>query len=443
MNKLINDLFRPIDATWLAFFRIAFGLLMLFDIVQYFQRGWIQENYIDPIYHFKFYGFNWVQQLPGNGMFIYFFILALLSICIILGYKFRFAIFSFFLGYTYMWLIDITLFVEWNYLISLIAFLLTFSPAGKIYSLDNILSKKENIPSAPLWILFILRFQFAVVYIFGGIHKLNPDWIKGDLVRGWLAYGYSVPFFGKIVSHNEWLIQFLTWLGIGIDLLIVPLLLIRASRPWALAIAILFHLHNAHRFLVDIFPFFMIAGTYLFLDPQLFQNFFKNKNRTNILPAEKTFFNQRKNVIVALIIMYCFFQITIPLRHLFYPGNPNWTEEGVRFSWFLYTRHKYAEIQFTVVDQEDATYVLNKNSILSILTPRQYYYLSTYPHCILQFSHFLNQHLTQQGMKVKKIMANSLVQMNMREPQPIIDPNANLLEFKESLAHKNWINPVY
>lgn len=416
---------------------------MLFDMMQYFERGWIQENYIDPIYHFKFYGFDWVQQIPGYGMVIYFFILALLSICIILGYKFRFAIFAFFLSYTYMWLIDITLFAEWNYLISLIAFLLTFSPAGKIYSLDNILSKKKNIPNVPLWILFILRFQFAVVYIFGGIHKLNPDWMNGDLIRGWLAFGYDTPFFGKFVSYNEGLIQFLTWCGIGIDLLIVPLLLIRASRPWAFAVTVIFHIHNSYRFSVGIFPFLMITGTFLFLDPDFFQNLFKNKNRTNILHIEKAPFNKRNNMIVALIVIYCFLQMMIPLRYLFYPGNPNWTEEGTHFSWFLYTRNKYADIQFVVVDDEDKTYMLNKNLILSILTGRQYYYLTMYPEYILQFAHFLNQHLTQQGIKVKKIMAQSHVRMNMREPQPLIDPNANLLEFKPSLTHKNWINPVY
>jgi hypothetical protein len=50
-------------ASTLAFYRLAFGLMMLFSLIRFASYGWIKKFYIDPEFHFTYYGFGWVKPL--------------------------------------------------------------------------------------------------------------------------------------------------------------------------------------------------------------------------------------------------------------------------------------------------------------------------------------------------------------------------------------------
>ncbi|PWH09998.1 HTTM domain-containing protein, partial [Bacteroidetes bacterium SCGC AAA795-G10] len=52
-------------AATLAFFRVAFGSLMFFSVIRFWSKGWIESLYIKPNFHFKYFGFEWVQDF-GN-----------------------------------------------------------------------------------------------------------------------------------------------------------------------------------------------------------------------------------------------------------------------------------------------------------------------------------------------------------------------------------------
>jgi hypothetical protein len=41
-------LFAPVDIASLVYFRIAFGAIMLWEAVRYFQHGWIPRYWIEP-----------------------------------------------------------------------------------------------------------------------------------------------------------------------------------------------------------------------------------------------------------------------------------------------------------------------------------------------------------------------------------------------------------
>ena len=272
-------LFRSVDIIFLAMFRIAFGLFMLIDVFQYFYKGWIQANYIDPIFHFKFYGLSWIQPWPGSGMVFHFLVLGILAFFILLGIFYRFSIVAFFFAYTYMILIDATVFVEWNYLIALLSFLLIFLPADRYFSVEVFQHKHKEIRTVPAWMLWLLRFQFGIVYFFSGLWKINEDWINGDLIRGWLAYGYEIPFVGTLQGTNQALVLGLSWAAIIFDCTIVGFLLWKRTRLFAFIAAVLFHLHNVWRFEVGIFPFLMLAGTALFFEPDAMRRTVLNVKR--------------------------------------------------------------------------------------------------------------------------------------------------------------------
>jgi vitamin K-dependent gamma-carboxylase len=44
--------------------------------------------------------------------------------------------------------------------------------------------------------------------------------------------------------------------------------------------------------------------------------------------------------------------VTVPFRHLFIPGDANWTEQGHRFAWHMMLRNKSGEVTFLVDDGE-------------------------------------------------------------------------------------------
>ena len=46
------------QSSTLAFFRIGFGLLMCFSIIRFWSKGWIEELYLLPDFHFSYYGFE-------------------------------------------------------------------------------------------------------------------------------------------------------------------------------------------------------------------------------------------------------------------------------------------------------------------------------------------------------------------------------------------------
>ena len=96
----------------------------------------------------------------------------------------------------------------------------------------------------------------------------------------------------------------------------------------------------------------------------------------------------KRIALLSVIALWLTFQILFPLRHLLYPGNVSWTEEGHRFSWQMKLRDKKSEIFFTVVNPQtkQAWEVWPQNVLM-----RHQGSMQTQPDMILQFAHYLEQ----------------------------------------------------
>ena len=75
----------PVDIASLVVFRIAFGAIMLWEVWRHFAFGWIGPTYIEPTFHFTYFGFDWVHPWPGGWMYLHFWILGVLAACIMVG----------------------------------------------------------------------------------------------------------------------------------------------------------------------------------------------------------------------------------------------------------------------------------------------------------------------------------------------------------------------
>ena len=98
-----------------------FGLIMLVECWRFWSNGWIERHYIAPEFFFKYYGFEWVEPWPGDGMYWHFAALALLSLLIRLGVLYRLATVLFFFAFSYVFLLDQARYLNHFYLVVLIA----------------------------------------------------------------------------------------------------------------------------------------------------------------------------------------------------------------------------------------------------------------------------------------------------------------------------------
>jgi vitamin K-dependent gamma-carboxylase len=439
-------LLEPVDIASLVFFRIAFGLLLIIEVWRYFQYGWIKSFYIDPAFHFTYYGFGWVQPWPGRGMYYLFAILGASALCILLGFKYRLAAAIFFLGFTYVFLLDQARYLNHFYLISVISFLMIFVPAHRAFSLDALSSKSPPSKTVPRWALSILRAQLALMYVFAGIAKIGGDWLRGSPMRDLLARHASMPLVGPYLT-DERVVMLFSYGGLLFDLFIVPLLLWPKTRYLALVFAAAFHGMNHFLFDIGIFPWFAMAGTLLFLPPDWPRRFFSRRSKDETPAAASATKRGRKlpvptysRAVLILLVAHFALQVIVPFRHLLYPGDVNWTDEGQRFSWRMMLRAKQGNGRFVASDR-----VTGQQRMIN---PRQYLsreQMATMwiqPDMILQFAHFAADQLRREGWQVIDIRASVAASLNGRRAQLLTDPQVNLDAEKRTLLHAKWIMPL-
>ena len=92
MNKF---LFKNIDGSALIVFRILFGFLVACESFGAIFTGWVKNVLIEPEFTFSFIDFEWLQPLPGNGMYFYFALMGLAGIVIMLGFRYKINIITF------------------------------------------------------------------------------------------------------------------------------------------------------------------------------------------------------------------------------------------------------------------------------------------------------------------------------------------------------------
>ena len=465
-QRLCSRLFDPVDNSFLIFFRVVFGGIMLWEVYRYFTHGWISRYYIEPTVYFTYYGFGWVKPWPGRGMYIHFVVLGVLASCILVGFFYRIAATLFFFGFTYVFLLDQTRYLNHFYLIVLISLIMIFVPAERALSVDAWLRPKIRSDTAPAWTLWLLRTQIGIAYFFGGIAKLNGDWLRGEPMRSWLNPYAGLPIFGPLFA-KEWFVYSFVIGGLMLDLLVVPLLLWRRTRPYAFVAAVIFNIINSIIFQIGIFPWFMLGATLLFFPPDLMRRVVRwiirafasaddsidstdvesnSPVKSQVRPAPVSVvtecrpLSRKQKAVAALLTMYLALQLVLPLRHFAYPGNVSWTEEGHNFSWHMKLRTKRGDALFTVSHPATGqTWAIDPREHLE---PRQFMKMTTHPDMALQYSHFLAEQKRREGYENVEVRAHVMASLNGRKPQLLIDPAADLTKERLSLLPARWILPL-
>jgi hypothetical protein len=449
-RRLAEAAFRPVDIASLACFRIAFGAVMVWEVYRYVSRGWIASYYINPDFHFTYYGFGWVRPWPGDGMYYHFAVVGLAAFGMTIGLLYRLSALVFFLSFTYVFLLDQSRYLNHFYLISLIALLMVFLPAHRAVSFDAHFRSRLRSDTVPAWTVWVLMAQVGIPYFYGGLAKLNSDWLRGEPIRAWLAARPDFPVLGPAFTEEPVVYAF-AYGGLVLDLLMVPLLLWRPTRLFAFAVGVAFHATNALLFRIGIFPWMMMAATTIFFDrdwPRLFR----------LLPPRAPVDTLRRRrsgrgedgiwrpawghtLVLAALGAWLAVQLLFPLRHFLYPGNVSWTEEGHRFAWHMKLRDKEARARFTIIDPSDGkSWPVHPRDYLTRLQSSK---MSGQPDMILQFAHHLAREAKLQGRPGVQVKARVTASLNGREPQLLVDPEVDLAAVPRSLRPASWIVPLY
>ena len=453
------------------------GLLGAGDIIG---NGIYYHWYLDSFsgFTFRYYGFEWVRPLPEPFLSLFFIVGFLLGIAVALGWRFRYTAPAFALCFSYLYFLEKAHYLNHAYLFMTLCWLLCLTPAWREFSLD-VRRRPENwSPVAPAWSVYVFPALMGVVYFFGGVAKMNYDWlIEAMPLHMWLQNRGEMFLLGPLFKLKI-TAYVMAWGGMLLDLTAGFLLLHKRLRWVALGLLLFFHATNHLIFNIGIFPYLSMVLTSLYFAPdwpKRFVDWLANakwnwatsfgvggpnvsrvqgwrdgwqgtvaptpEHRTGDLAKNIPFWQGRspyRVVIVAGLLLLFTVELFLPLRHNYFASDVNWTEVGHRYSWRMMLRSKQGYGKYRLVDQ--ATGEEWKVDPRDSLNAKQARKMATHPGMILQYAHHLHDEYAEQGREVA-VYADFTVRLNGRRRQRFTDDTVDLARREWTWRENDWVLP--
>jgi hypothetical protein len=433
--------------------RAALGLVLTFATLRFMARGWVRELLSEPAFHFTYLGFDWVRPLPLPALHAVFSVMAISGALLCVGWFTRSAAAIFFASFTYVELLDQALYLNHYYLVGLLVFLMVFCRVGTALSLDSRCGPRSD-GTVPVWCYWAFRAQLSIVYFYAGLAKVNPDWMfRAEPLRTWLHTFQDTPLLGPWVD-SLWLALFASWAGLLFDSSVWLLLWFRKTRPVALATLFTFHGIIAALFPVGAFSWIMMAAALAFAAPDWPRRWAarlgvrlplqprSNGNASAVEPALTATASARRGARAAptLLAGHLLLQALLPLRHLLYPGDVNWTNEGFRFAWRVMLIEKTGQVEFRVVEpRQGGTEIVVPRPDLTRLQVAQ---MSVQPDMIQQYAQHLAELAAASGRGQVRVYADAWASLNGRPAQRLLEPTVDLAAAPLGVSPKPWIVPL-
>ncbi|MCA9566688.1 MAG: HTTM domain-containing protein [Myxococcales bacterium] len=405
-----------IDAAHLTVFRVLFGLILAVAPVRFAAYGWIEALYLEPTFHFAWTRFAVVPSAPV--LYAMHGLMALCGVAIAAGRLYRPALAVYLGCFTYLELLDKTLYLNHYVLVTILLVTLLVAPW------------RPEHTRAARWVRELLRLELGLVWFWAGVCKLNPDWLlRGEPLHTWLRARMEIPVVGPWLALPETALV-MSWAGAAFDLSIYALLLWPRTRVVGFVLLTGFHLITGLLFPIGVFPWVMIAGALLFLPDAAVARV----SGRSALPPEPGSMRPATAVVmagwVALLALF-------PARHWLEPGWVNWNERGFRLAWRVLLIEKTGQVDFRVVDRETRRrWTVSPATELTVLQHKQ---MRTQPDMILDYAHHLADRNAREGRDVE-VYAESWASLNGRRTQRLVRPDVDLA--RTSYDDTGWIVPL-
>jgi hypothetical protein len=180
----------------------------------------------------------------------------------------------------------------------------------------------------------------------------------------------------------------------------------------------------------------MICSTLIFFDEEDFRRLGIRLRDAQMGDGSRGRLKRRVTLFLGL---YFGLQLILPLRHILYPGNVLWTEEGFRWSWRVMLVEKTGTATFFITDPASGrTKTVYPGDYL---TPQQEKQMSFQPDMILAFAHHLRDIEGSSGSP-PIVRAEVSVSLNGRPGQLLVDPARNLSEVDWGWGSRDWLLPL-
>ncbi len=438
-----RSLFKQESAASLGLFRILFGIVLFAQTVWFIKTDFITLNLFDPVLHFKFYFFQFLEPLSKPMMKVMMLLMLLSTVLITIGRWLKSALVFFGLSFTYLWLLDKSYFNNHYYFISLLVFLLLFTSANNWGSFR---AKKRDEGTISYWQIFILKFQIFIVFFIAGINKLNPYWMFDFQPMKHIVEA-------KAALHNyEWLLNSFSfssfsWAGLLFDLSIGFLIWSAKTRKYAFIIYVVFNILNFWLFYdigeIGFFPFLLLACFSIFIKPKSVEDKLKwlIKKPSSL---DKVDVDKREGysfLIIAAITVYVLVQVILPFRHLLYENNVDWSGKGQRFAWRMKIMYKEPDMHFYLVEENSDQ--KKEVNVGNFLNTKQYTNLIYYPDFIPTVAKYIKEEAIRRGMKNPKVVADFKIGFMGGEKQHLLDQDLDLTKVTfKPFGKSDWILPL-
>jgi hypothetical protein len=174
-------------------------------------------------------------------------------------------------------------------LLRLFSFMLIFSAAGAMYSLDA--TDQSRSKKYAIWPQRLIQLQLAGMYAQAFFCKvIGPTWQDGSALYWILKLEDYARFPLPIIPDHYWMLQVATWGTLWIEFALFTLIWVRPIRKYVLATGILLHLGIDYALNIPVFEWVTMAAYMAFIDGEATARFVENwkTKLTGIFPRGKS-----------------------------------------------------------------------------------------------------------------------------------------------------------
>lgn len=438
INTLSSSFQRAADGSLLGVFRVVFGILMLYKVLTLIQIDFVEKGLLATKFLFYYEGLSFIRLLPPSIMRVLPWVLAGSAFWIITGWRSRWGALLFFITFSYLVLLDKSLYSNPFYYFMLISFLLACTRSDHNFSLRCVMRNKAFWGNPiPEWNLRFFQIQLVVVYFYSFMSKISYDWlVSQEPTRSILATYIQNGHWAASLLGQSWVLPLLNYGSMCYELLIAVLLLFTRTRRFAIVLLVVMATLNIFLFVEDVVaPLLMMANAILLWNLGHNSAAVANKKRSSFVLQPY----QQK-----LVYAYIAFQVLFPLRHYFVAGNVQWDNIGGRFAWFSRTHIKElpkGEITF-YIGEKSAPKMMPVVAERFINT-QQIRTLREDPRMLVQFAVFLEEVSKREHFTQPLVQVDNFISLNRRSPQQIVNSQRDLLEiYRQQLPYSQWIIPM-
>ncbi|MGB1699682.1 MAG: HTTM domain-containing protein, partial [Nannocystaceae bacterium] len=411
---------QRVSASSLVVLRVCVGVAISVEALRYIVNDWVRSHLVDPVFHFAYPGLGWVAPSSFLVMNALLCGLVVLGALLAAGWRTRWVAAINLVGWAYVIAIDRALYLNHHYLVLNLLLVWCLMPEVR---------RRGTVRF--LWVGGV-RALLLVVYVWAGVSKFDADWAAGVPVAMGTGGLRVIPWIGPLLISRPFVIG-TSWALILIEIGAPVWLVLRRTRPWAMAAFASFHVATAFFYEIGIFPWVSLALLSTWLSPSWASGrrgggadaSGEEDSASTITGGRDA--SWRRRVFMAFVVVH----MVAPARALLVGGNLAWNGGAQIASWRLLTAQKTGWCRFEVVDVN--TKERSQVSPLQELTVWQAGKLARNPDMIVTFARHLAERVRTAGAGPVKVFVHSGVSLNGRVPSPVFDPELNVVpEFTES-----------